>query len=108
MKNARVFALLLSAMLLAAPLTACGTNADPDAAAAVDLVIGDQFVGIVQDPVCGGMSAGDRKGKFFRDIAQAFGFDRTAARYLNDLVPDLFHATEGVADPVGRLAERAE
>ena len=41
MKNARVFALLLSAMLFAAPLTACGTNADPDAAAAQGNTVSD-------------------------------------------------------------------
>lgn len=41
MKNARAFALLLSAVLLAAPLTACGTNTDPDAAAASGNAVSD-------------------------------------------------------------------
>ena len=37
MKNAKLFALLLSALLLAAPLTACGTNNDPASAGSPDV-----------------------------------------------------------------------
>ena len=36
MRNAKIWALLLSAMLLAAPLTACGTNTDPAAAGSTE------------------------------------------------------------------------
>ena len=48
-KNAKTIALLLSAVLLAAPLTACGTNSDPAAAGDPGTPVSDQ-----QDPDASG------------------------------------------------------